>query len=307
MNRKKEITSLTELDLEKSIIDLKLFSNSCQAEIYSYGENKVLRILKNPQDKHKFKKEIETMRALNSTDVDVPKIYEAFNFKGRPAVVLEKIYGNTMLTDLRRHPIRVFKKAKLLANLHLSLSKNGSIKNLVSAKSRAHYLISRADILKLQSRKFVFGLLDELAEGSELCHGDFHPGNIIQTDNKKLIIDWFGAYKGDILSDVANTYLVLKGFPRFSAKYPIRSTFIKLLGSLLAKKYLSAFRKQRTFEWLEFSKWLVIKAAERISCGLPFEKSKLITFIENCERSNKHPESWCRKINSCKLLKNNNN
>ncbi|MBN2852762.1 MAG: phosphotransferase [Clostridia bacterium] len=280
----------------KSLKNFKLFAQGCQAEIYLYEENKVLRVLRNPLDNELLLNEVVIMKSLSDTVVNVPEVFEFLTIEGRPAVVVERIYGDSMLTDLRKHPLSIFNKAEELASLHLSLAQNGSINNLKSVKARACFLTGNTDLLKPNMKAFIYDLIDELPEGSELCHGDFHPGNILQMDGKNYVIDWFGAYKGDLLSDVAHTYLILKNVPRFPGINPVQHAMMKFSGGLLASAYLKAFMKQRDIDWQRFSKWMVIKAAERISYGISAEKQRLITFVETCERFKHDPALWLRNI-----------
>ena len=41
-----------------------------------------------------------------------------------------------------------------------------------------------------------------------LCHGDFHPFNLILNNKKANIIDWVDASAGDLRADVFRTYLL---------------------------------------------------------------------------------------------------
>ena len=41
-----------------------------------------------------------------------------------------------------------------------------------------------------------------------LCHGDFHPFNLILSNKSVNIIDWVDASSGDIRADVFRTYLL---------------------------------------------------------------------------------------------------
>jgi len=57
-------------------------------------------------------------------------------------------------------------------------------------------------------REDVLLLLDCLETGkTALCHGDFHPGNVMFDGNKHWIIDWGSASKGDPAADACMTYL----------------------------------------------------------------------------------------------------
>lgn len=114
--------------------------------------------------------------------------------------------------------------------------------------------------------------------------------------NKNYIIDWFGSYSGDLLSDVAHTYLITRNVPRFPGVSPIWYTIMRLAGSLLAHIYLAAFDRKRPINRIQFAKWLVVRATERTVYGLPDEKKKLVEFIESCENTQSHPETWIGKV-----------
>ena len=128
--------------------DLRIIAQGDQAQIYEYGTDKVLRVLRNPEDEPLLQHEIEVMRALQNSGVSVPEVYGSLTVDGRPAVIVQRIYGVSMLDD------------------------------------------------------------------DALCHGDFHPGNILKAGGRYYIIDWFGVYQGDILSDAAHTVMLLKNAPR---------------------------------------------------------------------------------------------
>lgn len=52
-----------------------------------------------------------------------------------------------------------------------------------------------------------------LPEGNCVCHGDFHPGNIIlRTDGTAVVIDFMNACRGRWEYDVVCTYFLLKEY-----------------------------------------------------------------------------------------------
>lgn len=135
---------------------------------------------------------------------------------------------------------------------------------------------------------FCTSLLDELPEGNALCHGDFHPGNILKSGEKYYIIDWSGSYNGDILSDAAHTYILLEIVPDYEGMNAVKHASAKFVGNIIAAEYIKTFRRLMKFDWSDFSKWMVIKAAERTFYGFPSEKPALIHYIEYCyEQRNK--------------------
>lgn len=55
----------------------------------------------------------------------------------------------------------------------------------------------------------IMTVFNDLPIKKNLCHGDFHPGNILVSKDKKVIIDWSGVHTGNPVSDVAHTYLLM--------------------------------------------------------------------------------------------------
>lgn len=275
--------------------DLKLYAQGGQAQIYEYGSDKVLRVLRSPKDEALLQYEITITKALGHSGVLVPEVFESMLVDGRPAVVVQRINGISMLDYIKRHPLQLRKQAGVLASLHIAVSQN-AVPGLKSGRERAHFLTERAHELSPNTKAFVHGLIDVLPDGEALCHGDFHPGNILKSAGGDYIIDWFGAYHGDILSDIAHTYLILKNVPRFPGVSAAAHRVMKITGGMIAREYLKTIRKLLPFETAQFSRWLVVKAAERSFYGMPAEKPLLMAFIEKCRQNDAAPAMWVRWI-----------
>lgn len=65
--------------------------------------------------------------------------------------------------------------------------------------------------LEIKIKNELLMLLSELDDQSEkLCHGDFHPFNVLYDGHKHWIIDWVDATAGNPLADFCRTYLLIK-------------------------------------------------------------------------------------------------
>lgn len=73
----------------------------------------------------------------------------------------------------------------------------------------------------------VLAFLDTLKE-DRLCHGDFHPDNIIVNGNSMVAIDWDNATPGDPYLDVARTFLLLKSHAPEITEYYLNIYFNEL-------------------------------------------------------------------------------
>jgi aminoglycoside phosphotransferase (APT) family kinase protein len=56
--------------------------------------------------------------------------------------------------------------------------------------------------LSQETKSTILASLGELPNGNVICHGDFHPKNVLITTEGPVIIDWADATLGHPLADV---------------------------------------------------------------------------------------------------------
>jgi len=104
------------------------------------------------------------------------------------------------------------KCAVYMAKLHKAIIKN-SISNVPNYKEFLKYNIVNALSANLNKREEVLQMLDKLLNGSSLCHGDFHPGNILISNGHTMVIDFMNVCHGNFLYDVARTVFLVEYTP----------------------------------------------------------------------------------------------
>lgn len=78
-------------------------------------------------------------------------------------------------------------------------------------KSYAVKLIQGNPSLSATQKGKLITLAATLPDGDRLCHGDYHPANILMEDEGNCtIIDWFDAGAGDPCNDAARTFANMK-------------------------------------------------------------------------------------------------
>ena len=283
----------------KTLSELKLLAQGGQADIYIIDENKVIRVLRNADEGDYLKMEFSVMEILKSKGKPVPKVYECVEIEGRPAIIMERLYGDSMLDFIKKNPIKLFQQGKQLAKLHIETSELVDDFNIVSINKRAASLIPMADLLDDELKAFVLKILEQLPLKNHICHGDFHPGNIIWSKDKYVVIDWFGVTIGDKMSDIAHTYLLLRNTPKLPHISWIEKIIMGCSGKLISRKYLFAIKKLYDFDWGDFSKWMIVRASERVFYGMPSEKEELINYIKTCKNAYEQgiePSKWWKYI-----------
>jgi len=258
---------------------LRLVAKGGQADIYDYGDGKVIRVPRRPQDYDRIRYEYGIYVLLSGTTIAAPKAFELVEVNGAPSIVMERILGPSMIDEIRKQPYLIRRKAIDLANMHRDLLGVTAAASMTNSKDQAKYCVSRSQSLTEDTKQVLMNVLEQLPEGAFLCHGDFHPGNILHSDGKNYIIDWSGATKGDLLYDVAHTYILLRVAPRVPGISMFMHGIQKLLGKVMASIYLRTIMKCLPVDPSRLSKWVLIKAAERTYYGLPSEKERLRAFV----------------------------
>ena len=264
---------------------LPLIARGGQADIYDYGNGKVIRVPRRPQDYDRIRYEHKVYLPLSGSTVAAPKVYELIEVNGAPSIIMERILGISMMDQIKKQPQLIRWKAVDLANMHLGLLKVNAEAFMTNSKDQAKYCIGKSGSLAEDTKQVLLDSLGHLPGGNFLCHGDFHPGNILHSNGKDYIIDWSGATKGDIVFDVAHTYILLRVVPRAHGVSLLMHGIQKLLGKVMARIYLKTIMKSISIDPDRLSRWVLIKAAERTYYGLPSEMKRLHTFINKYART----------------------
>ncbi len=256
----------------------ELIGQGRTAEIFQWGEGKILKLFRKDMPQKLANYEYEKSLIINNKIENTPKVYELMDEDGRNGIVYEQINGKTMMQILASKPLEVKKQAKIMAELHKSIQIEVDFK-LPQYKENLKYNISRTTLLSEKIKTNLYLYIEELPDDNILCHGDFHPDNVIITEDNPIIIDWMTASKGSATADIARTSIILK-----YSDIPIKSYFKKKVITFIRKKFLSEYMKHyirisgENIKQIE--KWELPIAAARLSENPPeVEAEALLNFI----------------------------
>jgi aminoglycoside phosphotransferase (APT) family kinase protein len=112
-------------------------------------------------------------------------------------------------------------------------------------------------------------LLEQQPGGHSLCHGDFHPGNVVLSARGPVIIDWNDATLGPPAADVARTQMLFLhgGTPPLAggAKQRLVQTLRRALFALPLHRY----RAPIGIDEREVAAWRLPVATARMSEFVP--------------------------------------
>jgi thiamine kinase-like enzyme len=262
---------------------MKKIGEGVTSDIFEVDSNTVMKLYKPifrdiAESENFTETEYKIMNMISNYSVPIPKPIEQKIKNGRNGYTMEKIKGSS-LRDLVENNIFAYELyAILFGRLHCSINKiNLEYTNdFPDIKERLYNMISGSPELFGGYFKSIMSLFDELPDGNNLCHNDFHLGNVIANSNKFCFIDWDGTGKGDYHCDAARTVIELKFSPA-GIIFGNKSWYIR---EKFTDKYLSAYNQHIELDFNLLLKWEIIRAAEFIVMGAPIKQS-LWEFIEN--------------------------
>jgi len=171
--------------------------------------------------------------------------------------------------------------ARVLATAHLAVHRVAAPAELPDLRQVLAARIHDAH-LPPHLRHFALRVLDGLPDGDRLCHGDYHPGNVLLAD-RTAVIDWAGAARGVPEADHARTLLLLRWADPLPGTPPLSRALIAAGRSLLAHHYTQTYQHGAP-PLRQVDSWLLVHAAARLSEGIQAEHAILTGILDRAQR-----------------------
>ena len=246
------------------------------AEIYQYGVGQVVKLFRSGTPQSDVDREFALSTFAASAGVPTPRPTGLVDQNGRKGIVFQQVSGPTMLAALSKNPWSLSRQAKVLAHLHSQVHRHQAGPGLPRQVDILSNWIDKAPLLTDSEKERVLSYLGSLQPGEQLCHGDFHPDNIIIGD-REWIIDWLNGMSGNPSGDVARTVLLLSFGSLPEGTPAVLRLALNAMRRRLCRKYIAAYPKPAQ---INFEPWLLPVAAARLKENLPEqEKSMLLDFV----------------------------
>ncbi len=257
------------------------------SEIYEMNDNKVLKLFRSGLHKSIVEREYQNGIIIQSILECVPKVYEMVEVNGRHGIIYEKIQGRDMLRSMMSSMWKINTYAKELAHYHLSIHKP-IIDNFYTVKEKLEEDLDSVYILSDENKEIVRKYLKQLPEGNGLCHFDFHPGNVMISKDREVILDWMTACRGDVCADVSRTCLMLKYGEVTNAPWVIRKIF-SLFQHIIYKIYIREYLTISKTSEEDINRWELPVAAARLREWISENEKKVLLQLvnERCSELNK--------------------
>ena len=232
------------------------------AEIYAWQEGQVLKLFYNWFELEDIEYEARIARTIHASGLPVPAVGDIIRVNGRNGVVYQRVDGDTMWKELSRKPWSVLDYARRMAELHAEMHTRSIQADIPLQRQKLVSKIRHAEALPAHLRSKALAALETMPCGDRLCHGDFHPGNVLMTAQGEIIIDWVDASRGNPLADLARTTILALGAAETcQIQGSLRKAFVRIFHAA----YIRYYFKLRPGGEDEYNRWLPIVAAARLS------------------------------------------
>ncbi|MDO3410869.1 aminoglycoside phosphotransferase family protein [Saccharibacillus sp. CPCC 101409] len=253
---------------------MELIGTGGTAEVFIQDSGHVLKLFREWFSEPGIRSEYRKTQWANRQGIPSARTIGLIEAEGRRGMLLERIEGETLLAKLHREPESVDDAAAEFAGMQVRLHSREARSLDDSQRQRLVQRIPQAPGLDEDEKSAVLAQLERLPDGDRLCHGDYHPGNIIVPagGGEWRIIDWIDSNCGHPLYDAARTLLLIGfGTEAGGPREAMQDAAVRFRES-----YLRTYTELSGFSIEEVERWLLPVAAARLPEPIPETEKTLL-------------------------------
>src|SRR6516165_6844712 len=229
-------------------------------EVFEWG-SRVVKLYRSSTRKPTAFREAAIHAAVEAMALPVPAVWGVVEVGGRWGIVFDRVKERSFAERMREDASLIPECLQALARLHARIH-GQTARQFYRLKSRLATNIAGTGFLDEPLKQILLGRLAGMADGDRLCHGDFHPVNVLGQNSQPMVIDWPDACCGDPAADVCRSYLLLK-----------------LHTEDIAEPYLDAYCGITNMPRENILDWLPYVAAARLAEDVPDDWARLLEIV----------------------------
>lgn len=256
----------------------ELLGKGMTADVYKWGQDKVLKLFLDNYSEEWVKYEAEIGRKIHEAGVPSPAVFEIMEIDGRKGIIFERVFGKTLTGIILKQPWMFSSFVYQMARFQYSIHKQ-STDGIPSQKERFTRTITLSSKILGDKISKILDYIDRLPDRDSICHGDLYLSNIINSNNKLVAIDWSSGYRGDPSGDVARTCLIINSPAVLPGTPDIMSAMTKFPKSLTLWTYLNEYMRISKIKFEDIDAWILPVAAAKLKDKIPGEEKWLLKII----------------------------
>jgi uncharacterized protein (TIGR02172 family) len=252
------------------------------AQVLIWGNNQMLKLFREGFTLSHIKKEEQITRTIFEAGFPVPAVHGIIEVEGRYGILFDRIIGPSMGEEMMSKPRELMYLTELFAELQAKMHAI-TVTGLPSQHKKLESQIQTAARLSKKEREAALSALTQLPEDNTLCHGDFHPGNILMSSQGPVVIDCIDASQGNAHADVARTLMLLQ-VAELDVIQDVKQqqAFRNLIQKFPLDLYFKRYQQFHRLSQEQLDAWKLPVAAARLSEGLSLrEENRLLEIVDS--------------------------
>jgi len=246
------------------------------AEVFDLGEGAVVKLLREGFDSSMIETEAANTSAAHDAGVSTPSVHDIVHHDGRAGAVFDLVEGHLLLDEAVTQPLRLRRWGKTLGDIHAEMLSHSS-GDLPSLRDVLAERIDATDLTGSQ-KAAAKDRLTTLPDATNVLHGDFHPGNVILSNDGPVLIDWMNGSRGAPAADITRTLWLLS--PATIPEDQPGRRFRTAVQSIFRSAYRARVARRAGVSPLEIDLWRLPVAAARLSEGIEHEDDALRSEVD---------------------------
>lgn len=242
------------------------------ADVFQLADDKIIKLFRKNFSKEAISREFSASCFVYSLGLQTPKPVELTTLDGRDGIIFQRLSGRTLLKWMAKQPWLIRRQSRTLAKLHAQMHACAvpgdslpSQKDVLSANIKAAAQLSDSE------KTVILAYLEGLPEQRMLCHGDFHPDNVL-VDGGFWTIDWMTAVSGSPAADAARSVLLFRYGSLPEGASPAVKILIQYLRKRMNKYYVAEYLRLSGLSYSDLDRWILPVAAARLTDWIPSEE-----------------------------------
>ncbi|WP_058302751.1 phosphotransferase family protein [Gorillibacterium timonense] len=256
----------------------KMIGQGRTANVFDWEEGKVIKLFHEGFNKDWIEREYRMAKNVHEVGVSSPEVYELVETEEGVGIVFAKVSGESMFDLMQKAPWKLKQSARTLARLHAQMHASHTEHLPLQKEDLPERIRHGAEFLG-EHAESIIRYLDKLPQGDSVCHGDFHPGNLMEDHGNWMVLDWTNAESGNPAGDVARTLIMLRSPYMPPGTNWLTGKLSKAFKSRLESVYLNEYLRISGMPLADIEAWMLPVAAARLREQVPGEREWLLGLI----------------------------